>query len=191
MNTIKAIKSRRSVRNFSERKPDWRKIIEAIHSTQYAPMAGSFFSLKFLIVDDKQKIGKIARWSEQLFIQDAQYLVAVVSDPKTTKIPYKERGEKFMRQQAGAAIENFLLHLTEVGLSTCWIGHFNEEKVKKILKIPDNQELEAFFPIGFEKEKSKIKRAKGDIYNILYFNEWKNQRMKIIEKIESRGPEGY
>ena len=183
MNTINAIQQRRSTRKFKPKKPDWRDILEAIDSARFAPMAGGFFSLKFILIDEKEKIEKIARWSEQQFIQDAKYVVAFVSDPKKTKT-YYERGEKYMREQAGAAIENFMLHLTDAGLSTCWIGHFNDEKIKQVLKIPEDQELEALFPIGYALQKPKIVRAKGNIDKCLYFNEWNNNRMKKIVSTE-------
>ena len=70
-----AIKSRKSVRKFSSKKPDWRDIIESINSSQYAPMAGDIFSMKFVIVDDKKIIEEIAKWAEQEFIAEAKYVV--------------------------------------------------------------------------------------------------------------------
>ena len=190
MDVIKAIKKRRSIRSYKNKKPDWRDIIEAIHSCQYAPMAGNLFSLKFVLVDDKEKIEKISKWAEQSFIAQAKYVVVVISDPDKLKY-WKERAERYMHQQAGAAIQNFLLHLTKVGLSTCWIGHFNDEEIKRILKIPASKVIEALFPIGYAKEKIKDKNPKGEIYKILRFNDWETKRMKRKEVIEGRGPEGY
>ncbi len=183
MDTIKAIQQRRSTRKFKPKKPDWRDILEAIDSARFAPMAGGFFSLNFIVIDEKDKIEKIAKWSEQEFIKKTKYIVAFVSDPKKTKT-YGKRGERYMREQAGAAIENFMLHLTYAGLSTCWIGHFNDEKIKQVLKIPEDQELEALFPIGYTLEKTKVVGAKGNIDKCLYFNEWKNNRMKKIVSTE-------
>lgn len=191
MDTIKAIQSRRSIRKYKDKKPDWRDILEAIHSTQHTPMAGDVFSLKFVMIDKPEIMQEIAKWSEQEFIQDAKYAVAFVSDPKQTKLLYKERGEKYLKQQAGAAIQNFMLHLTNTGLSTCWIGHFNDEKIKKTLKIPESNEVEAIITIGYEKFKPKIKKEKGDIDKILFFNEWNNNQMREIKKIEGRGPGWY
>ncbi|MEA3414207.1 MAG: nitroreductase family protein [Nanoarchaeota archaeon] len=185
MDTISAIESRRSVREFSKKKPDWRNIIEAINSTQYAPMAGGIFSLKFLIIDKKDTIQKISKWSEQEFIQDVQYIVAFITDPKKTEISFNERSKKYLPQQAGSAIQNFMLHLTEIGLSTCWIGHFNDEKIKALLKIPKEMEIEAMFPIGFAKKKPK-QTKKEALYEKLYFNIWGNKYMKKYSKIDGR-----
>ena len=191
MELNEAIKGRKSIRKFTSKKPDWRKIIEAIHSTQYAPMAGGLFHMKFVIIDDEELIMEISKWAEQSFIAEAKYVVAAVSKEKIVTTPFPENGKHFSAQQAGSAIQNFLLSLEETRLSTCWIGHFNEEKVKKLLKIPEDHKIEALFPIGYANELPNATKPKSDIYNILYFNEWENKRMKKIEKIESRAPEGY
>lgn len=191
MRTIDAIEKRRSVKTFKTKTPNWRDILEAINSARYAPMAGNVFSLKFIVVYDTETIQKIAKWAEQDWINESKYLVAFVSDPKQVTTLYKERGERYMRQQAGAAIQNFMLHLTDRGLSTCWVGHFNDEKIKKVLKIPENQELEAVIPIGYERIKPRVKREKGNSWKGLYFNEWGNGRMREIKKVEGRGPGWY
>ncbi len=186
MEVLDAIEERASVRRFSKKKPDWRQIMEAIHSAQYAPMAGGIFSLYTMLIDDPKLIEQIAKWSEQEFINQAKYVVVFISDETLVTTPFPDYGEIFSHQQAGAAIQNFLLHLEEVGLSTCWIGHFNEEKVRKVLKIDEDYTLEALFPIGYSDEKPKKRKAKSDLYHRIYFNQWENYRMKKIEKIEAR-----
>jgi nitroreductase len=191
MELNKAIQSRRSIRKFKEKTPDWRKIIEAIDATRYAPTAGNNFTLNFIMIDDQEKIDEIAELSSQNFISQAKYAVVFVTSPDRVKNLFgEEKGSTFCKQQAGAAIENFLLKLTEYGLSTCWIGYFNESKIKKLLKIPEDYIIEAIFPIGYANEKPKQKREK-DLNNFLYFNEWDNKRMKKSPKIEGRYPEGF
>jgi nitroreductase len=173
-----AIKSRHSVRKFKEKKPDWRDIIECIDFARYAPMAGNNFTLKFIIVDEKEKIENIANACQQKFVGEAKYIVVVCSNSSRLVNAYGEKGEKFNKQQVGAAIENFLLKIEEKKLATCWVGYFAEEQIKQILKISENTEIEALFPIGYELEKSYVKREKADIDSILYFNEFKKKRMK-------------
>ena len=176
------IESRRSIREFRSKKPDWRHIIECIDSARFAPMAGNQFTPRFILIDDKKKIKKLAESSEQEFIQNAHYVVVVCSNKKLTTTAYEERGEKYAKQQAGAAIQNFLLKINEMGLATCWIGHFYDEKIKHLLKIPDEIDIEAFFPIGYAKENPKKKR-KTELDNILYFNEYGNKKMNPGKKM--------
>ena len=183
MQLNKAIYSRKSVRKFSKKKPDFRDIIECIDASRFAPMSGNNFSLKFILVDDEEKIQKLASAAQQLFVGNAQYVVAVCTNPKRTINAYEERGKVYLRQQAGAAIENFLLKLNEKKLATCWVGHFVENHVKKVLGIPDNINVEALFPIGYEEGKIP-KKSKIDLDNILYFNKYKNKKMNSPRQLE-------
>ncbi|RLG12717.1 nitroreductase family protein [Candidatus Pacearchaeota archaeon] len=186
MELDKAITQRKSIRHFSDKKPNWRDIIECIDAARFAPMAGNLFSLRFILVDDKEKIKKIADAAQQPFISEAQYVVVACTSPAVTKNAYEKLAEKFLGQQAGAAIENFLLKIKEKGLETCWAGYFVESVVKEILRIPEGIEVEALFPIGYESKKRGAKekrRQKIELDRILYFNKWKNKKMKNPKKI--------
>jgi nitroreductase len=46
----------------------------------------------------------------------------------------------------------------EVG--SCWIGDFNEDKVKKLLRIPNNWKVVALISFGYPAEKPQPKRKK-------------------------------
>ena len=177
MKLDKAIKLRKSTRKFTSKKPDWKDIIECIDATRYAPMAGGNFSLKFILVSDLQKIQELAQAAQQDFLNQAKYVLVVCSKKARTINAYEERGKIYARQQAGAAIQNFLLKIEEKGLATCWIGHFVNSQVKIILKIPEDVDVEAMFPIGYEFEKKFTRRAKVDIDQILYFEEYNKKKM--------------
>lgn len=182
MNLDKAIQGRHSVRRFTSKKPDWRDILECIDSARYAPMAGNIFSLKFIVVDNQEKIQKITDATQQHFVSQAQYLLVVCTSPART-VDFHEKGEKFCKQQAGAAIQNILLKIQERGLATCWIGHFVEGQVKETLGIPEGVNVEAVFPIGYEFGKTK-KYKKIDFDQILYFNKYKNKKMKPPKRLD-------
>lgn len=177
------IKSRRSVRKFKTKAPDWRYIIEAIDAARYAPMAGNNYTLKFILVDDPQKIKHLAEAAQQPFVAQAKYIVVVCSTTSRTTNLYGERGKMYTRQQAGAAIQNFLLKIEELGLATCWIGYFVEYIVKDTLSIPENVDVEAFFPVGYECPPKTKPKKKADMDAILYFNTYKEKRMKPIRKL--------
>tara|TARA_Y100000310_G_scaffold345153_1_gene462219 strand:+ start:3026 stop:3601 length:576 start_codon:yes stop_codon:yes gene_type:complete len=186
MDLNSAIKTRKSVRRFLDRKPDWRKVVKAIDAARFAPAAGNQFALKFVFVRDKDKVKKLAEASQQSFVKQAPFAVVVVSDNAKLERSYGEHGEKYTRQQAGAAIENFLLALNAQKLATCWIGAFVEEQVKRVLEIPDSDNLtiEAIFPVGMETRAAAGRvKSKPDLENILYFDKWKNKYMEPQVKI--------
>ena len=181
-----AIKKRRSVKVYKDKKPDWRDIIECIDNIRYTPMAGNIMSLKVILVSDNEKIKKLAQAAQQDFIASAYYVVVFCSDPDYTISLYEERGKKYLEQQAGAGIQTFLLSLVDKGLSSCWVGHFNDKLVKDILKIPANINVEAMCPIGYETSVRwrKENKKKSRLDTMLFFEEYNRKKMKTPKKLE-------
>lgn len=178
------INERRSVRKFHPKKPNWREIIEAIDAGNKGPLAGNIGSVKFILVDDAEKIQKVAEACQQSFVGQVNYLILVCSDPRDVTRFYPEKGEVYMHQQAGAAIENILLKIVDLGLSTCWVGLFNENFVKQALKIPGPVYVEAILPVGYSMDKTPRKR-KPLLDNSLYFNNWGSRLMKPRKRVEA------
>jgi len=176
MELDKAIKERHSVRRFCvTKKISYDKIIEAIEAANSSPFAGNIPTLKFILVNDKEKIQKIAEGSQQDFLAKVDYLIVVCSDTAQCVRSYGERGERYSRQQAGAAIENFLLKITDLGLASCWVGAFSDEIIRRILIIPDNINVEAILPIGIEMPKAGKQRKKRNLDDVIFFNKWKQK----------------
>ena len=181
MDLDKAIESRKSVRKFKLKKPDWRDIIECIDAARYAPTAGKNSTVKFVLIDDKEKIKRIADAAQQNFIVEAHYVLVAVSDNSQLKTSFGEDGEKYAMQQLGAAIQNFLLKIEEKGLATCWIGHFSENQIKSNLRVSKGT-IEAIFPIGYSNENNKPSK-KIELANTLYFNNYGTKKMNPVRQI--------
>lgn len=180
MELDKAIKERHCVRSFKKTaKVDYRSIINIVEAGLHAPSAGNFPCTKFIIVQDKEKIKELANAAQQSFVGDVDFVIVVCSDKKFLEKSYYERAKMYSRQEAGACIENMFLKITDLGLATCWVGAFSDETVKRILRIPDDVDVEALLPIGYEMGKSK-QRTKPNIDSVLFFDTYKNKFMKPL-----------
>jgi len=185
MDLDKAIRERHCVRDFKKtKKPIYTKIIRAIESASLAPLAGNLPSIKYILVSDKDKIKELAEAAQQDFISDVNHVVVICTDIKQLKRSYYDRAIKYAQHQAGAVIENFLLKITDLGLASCWVGAFTDDMVKRILKIPDEIEVEAILPIGSEMPREKPKKRKPDFENSLYFDKYKNKFYKPLKAPE-------
>jgi len=183
MDFEKVINQRASIRNYSNKKVDYDKIIGAIEAANLAPSPGSLPILKFIIIKDKEKIVKIAQACQQPFIKTAPILIVICSDAKNIDKMYYERAERYIKQHAGSAIENFLLKITDMKLASCWVGAFSDVTVKNILKIPNDIEVEAVLPIAYPSKTDNTKqKQKPDITNIIFFEEWENKYQKPIRR---------
>jgi len=185
MELNKAIRERHSVRRFTSKKPSYEDIVEAVDAANLAPFAGNIPDVRFILVNEPDKIKKLAEASQQDFVAKVSYVVVVCSDPTQVIRSYGERGKIYSKQQAGASIENFLLKITDLGLGTCWVGAFVDNMVREILNIPENTDVEAILPIGYEMPKAGKQRKKANLDNVLFFNKWKNKYMKPWKKPEA------
>jgi nitroreductase len=174
----KAIKNRKSVRNFSTKKLDWRKILQAMEYVRYSPMAGNQYTVKYILVSDKKKIGLIEGACQQKFVGKADYVLVVVSDREKVKKLYDHYDKGFGAQQAGAAIQNLLLGLTEKGIATCWVGFFEDSIIKRELGISDSLTVEAILPLGIESRIGKgVEKEKPELENLIFFDKWGKKYM--------------
>lgn len=177
------IKKRKSVRSFLAKKPSWKSVLEAIDAANQSPFAGNLNNLKFLIIEEKETMKKLAKYAEQSWISQAGILVLVCSDETQLENKYGERGRVYSRQQAGSAIYAFLLKLVDLGLSACWVGSYADELVKESLKIPQHIQIEAMIPIGYEdKKSSEEKPEKKDLENVIYWEHWENDMRPSLFK---------
>lgn len=76
-------------------------------------------------------------------------------------IPYLSRGMDTVTKDAlmvaaaanvAIAVEHIVLQAVEIGLGTCWVRWYEDNKVKEILDIPEHVEVMALLPIGVPDE---------------------------------------
>ena len=99
----------------------------------------------------------------------------VCSDDTHLENLYGERGRVYSRQQAGAAIQTFLLKLVDLGLSACWVGSYSDKLIRELLKIPEDIQVEAIIPVGYEKGRIG-RRKKKELENSLRWELWNVKR---------------
>lgn len=174
MDFDKILSERHSVRNFSDRSVDLKKVVEIMNAGRFAPSAGNIFTVRFILVKDKETKEKLADAAyEQHFIAKAQYIIVVCSELTRMKKAYGERGLIYARQQAGASIQNMLLKVVDLGLGSCWTGAFHDETIKKILKIPNEVSIEAMLPVGYPAGK-KVEKKKYSLDVIVHKDKWED-----------------
>jgi len=67
------------------------------------------------------------------------------------------------------ALQNMVIAAWAMGVGSCWIGDFKENKVKQLLNIPDKWKVVALVSFGYPTEKPHQRRKKS-IEKIVSFN---------------------
>lgn len=156
-NFFDLISSRHSIRAFKNI-PVSEDIINSIINTAVkGPSAGNLQSYQILIVNKKTEKEKLAEAAHgQNYILEAPIVMIFCADPTRCSTEYGSRGEQlFSIQDATIACVYSQIAAHELGLSSVWIGSFNEEKVQDILKL-ENLKPISILPIGFANEIPQI-----------------------------------
>ncbi len=149
MDTLEAIRSRRSIRRYTDEavpKADLETIVDA---GRLAATGSNRQPWDFVVVTDRPAIAglKVAG----AWIETAGAVIVVVMDPAS----------RWWIEDGAAAIENMLLASTALGYGSCWVEGDalpHEETIKSLLGIPSDRRVMALIPIGIPAERPQPKK---------------------------------
>lgn len=163
MDIFEVIKLRRSVRSFTKEDVSNEQIEKILEAARWAPSAGNLQPWEFIIVRKPEIKKEIARAAlNQTFIEEAPVVIVVCANEVRSGSIYGGRGVNlYCIQDTAAATENMLLAACALGLGACWVGAFNEEEIRRILKIPRGIRPVAIIPIGHPAERPSPPRRRS------------------------------
>ncbi|MCK4366638.1 MAG: nitroreductase family protein [Thermoplasmata archaeon] len=162
MEVKRAISERRSIRAFKSNPVAEEVVKELIELANMAPSAGNLQAREFIVVrDDKTKEALAAAALNQTFISQVPVCIVVCVNYERIA-PYGERGrELYVFHDTGAAIQNMLLAVHDMGLGAVWVGAFNEGPVKEMLNLPEHIRPVAIIPVGHPIEQPRMRSRRG------------------------------
>jgi len=146
------IKSRHSVRNYDpEKKVPENLVKKILEAGNFAPSAGGLRDWHFEVIRNQVDRDQLAIAAQaQKFIAQAPITIVVCADIEKSAKAYGQRGrELYTLQNTAAATQNMLLAVTDLGLASCWVGAFDEERVREVLKLGSNLRPVAILPVGY------------------------------------------
>lgn len=176
------IAARRSVRAFRKDRAVPKEYIEAMaEAARLAPSACNSQTWRFIAVTDANVIDRIRQEAMRPVIPNkwlSQAPLLMVGcarlDIVANRIGAKVTGTEYYQIDMGIAMEHMVLKATEMGLGTCWIGWFNEDKIKAILDIPRGVKVPALLAVGYPADEAPGKRSRKSMEKILFSETWGN-----------------
>ena len=124
-------------------------------------MVGGLQSFEVYSIDNLEIKNQIVKAQmDQEFIAEAPLLLVFCANPIRSG-KYGKKAKLFSIQDATIAAAYAQLTACALGLSSVWVGAFNEEKVSTILSLPDNIIPIALLPIGYKDEEPQMKITRG------------------------------
>ena len=167
------ILERQSARSYLDQPVEEEKLQQCIETARLSPSACNAQPWKFIIVDDAKLKNEVAEnaasFGMNKFAVQAPIIVAVTLEKPnlSSKIGSVLKNKEYTLLDIGFAVSQFCLQATELGLSTCIIGWFNEKQIRKILNIPTSKRIPLLITLGYSDSeiRSKIRKNKEEIYS--------------------------
>ena len=156
---LELLKKRKSVRNFSLKAVEKKKIDMLLQAALLSPSSRNHDPWKFIAVTDKDLIAELSgsKKSGSAFLKNAPLVIAVTADTEKSDVWVED-----------SSIASILIQLEaeSLGLGSCWVqirkreadaGEKSEDYVKRILNIPEKHGVVSLIGIGYpEKEEERI-----------------------------------
>ena len=172
MDVLEAIRNRRSVRSYSPRSISPEVMDRMRQALRYAPSACNYQPWRFIFVSDVDLRQKLARAAnDQLWMAEAPVTIVGCGLPVEA---YKRMGGdgNSVDVDLAIALDHLTLAAVADGLGTCWIGAFDEKKVKQLLYVPPPVKVVAMTPLGYPASEDLIfpiaesrRKSADDIFN--------------------------
>ncbi len=152
MNTIDAIMTRRSTRQYKDTPITDEQLKTIMAAAMQAPSSGDGRPWYFIVTKDKAKLAELANKVDNgnAMIRESQAAILLCIDYS------KEGFPGFAPQDCACAGQNLQLAAHELGLSTVWVACFNVpprvQGCKDVLNLPEGIEPFALFPLGESNE---------------------------------------
>ena len=147
--------TRRSVRRFSPTEVSREVLLDIVNQALTAPSSRNMRTSRFIIVDDKLTLEKLAKMRDygSEFMKDAAAAIIVAADTTKTDL---------WRENCAISATVLQLAVVDAGLASCWVhiggrprlkdvpeGEQAEEYIRTFIDIPQEWSLECAIALGY------------------------------------------
>ncbi len=168
MDIFQTIQKRYSVRKYQKRDVEDAKLTKIFEAARLAPSAKNLQEWRFVVARDEEVIEKLAEAAQQNFVRNAPVVIACCAE---TDGYIMSCGLESYPIDVAIAIDHIALAATALGLGTCWIGKFDPDQVKEILKIPTDIIVVELLLLGYPADSPRPKK-RLPLETIIKYDRW-------------------
>jgi nitroreductase len=154
METLAAIRARRSVRRFERKPVNPGSLTEMVDAARLAPSAINLQPLEYIVVDDERLVGALFPHTRMgaLLPEDKRPTEAVRPAAYVAVLVHTSIAKQGYERDVGCAVENILLTAVSLGLGACFIRNIDREEIGRLLGVPAGYEIDTMVAVGYAAE---------------------------------------
>jgi nitroreductase len=163
----KKIKNRRTIRKYAQKDVPEEVLLRCVDAARLSPSGANRQPLKYIIVNDqeltKEVFGTVS-WARYL----PDYQPSDLEMPRAYIVMVLDKGvSENVGHDAGIAAMSISMVAYDEGLGSCILGSVNRDKLKGILKVPDDLDIILVVALGYPAENPVADEVKNG--NIKYW----------------------
>jgi len=163
MDFFDVVKERHSIRTYKDRSIEPEKLQRILEAANRAPSAGNLQAYEiYEVYDAGRKTALVEAAYDQEFLAQAPVVLVFCAHAARSEGRYGERGtDLYCVQDATIACTFAMLAATALGLSTVWVGAFDEGEVRRVINAPQAHRPVAMLPVGCAAEAPRIRSRRS------------------------------
>ena len=169
MEFLNLVRSRFSVRKYQDTPVENEKIEKIFSTVRLAPSACNIQPWIFIVVRDKDSRFLFEKVYNKPWFFTAPIIIAACCD---RGIAWRRNdGKEYGDVDVAIAVDHLTLAAAEAGLGTCWIGAFNSDAARSVLRLPETVDPVALTPLGYPASEpgEKVRKKINEILHWEYF----------------------
>jgi nitroreductase len=158
MQVMEAIRERRSVRRYRTKELSADDLETLLEAARLAPSGANRQPWEMVAVTDPKRIRELVPLCKnQTFLENCNLFLVGIDDPQ----------QKWARVDVSIALDHVSLAAMELGLGSCWIGAFDQEKLSEHLGVPKGKVITVCLAIGYpdESPEARPRKAMEDLFH--------------------------
>jgi len=171
MDVIEVIRKRRSIRSYLDRPVEREKIDRLLEAARLAPSASNRQEWRFVVVTDRGRRAELAAAAaNQDFVAEAPLVIAACA---RTDGHVMRCGQPCYPIDVAISIDHLTLQAAAEDLGSCWVGSFDEGRVKAILGIPEGRDIRVveLLTVGYPAEQP-LPLSRLSVGELVHWETW-------------------
>ena len=163
---------RQSVRSYSGKAVEEEKLMQCIETARLSPSANNSQPWRVVVVDEPELRDRIADAAAGMgmnkFVRQAPVIIAVVLEKQNmlSAVGSVIQDKEYRLLDIGIAANQLCLQAAALGLGTCMVGWFDENKVKRLLGVDKKRRIPLLITLGYSDTpvRQKVRKPFEEIY---------------------------
>ncbi|MEG2381123.1 MAG: nitroreductase family protein [Oscillospiraceae bacterium] len=177
MDFKEVISKRQSCRNYLDKAVKHDDLVEILKIAQNMPSACNSQPYRFIVAE-----GETAQAIAPLLSSEDRPINKWATDVPAFMVACETRAklkpgvtcdsQHYAQMDMGLMSAGVVLTATSMGLATCIIGYFNEDKIRKLLNIPEEVTIRQIIAFGYAKDENVREKIRKPFDEFVGFNKY-------------------